>query len=79
MDRRLAWTNSPDFAERLSMKSYDSRTYSLNDFVEWDKAKQLELNPRFQRRPVWSEKAKSYLLDTILRGKRSLRFSFVRK
>jgi uncharacterized protein with ParB-like and HNH nuclease domain len=69
MDRRLAWTNSPDFAERLSMKSYDSRTYSLNDFVEWDKAKQLELNPRFQRRPVWSEKAKSYLLDTILRGK----------
>ncbi len=51
------------------MKSYDSRTYSINDFVEWDKAKQLELNPRFQRRPVWSDKAKSYLLDTILRGK----------
>lgn len=51
------------------MKSYDSRTYSINDFLEWDKAKQLELNPRFQRRPVWTEKAKSYLMDTILRGK----------
>ncbi|MGD1073833.1 MAG: DUF262 domain-containing protein [Bryobacteraceae bacterium] len=51
------------------MKSYDSRTYSINDFVEWDKAKQLELNPRFQRRSVWSEKAKSFLIDTILRGK----------
>ena len=51
------------------MKSYDSRTYSINDFVEWDAAKQLELNPRFQRRPVWTEKAKSYLMDTILRGK----------
>jgi hypothetical protein len=51
------------------MKSYDSRTYSLNDFVEWDKAGQLELNPRFQRRPVWTEKAKSFLIDTILRGK----------
>lgn len=51
------------------MKSYDSRTYSINDFVEWDKAKQLELNPRFQRRPVWTDKAKSYLMDTILRGK----------
>lgn len=51
------------------MKSYDSRTYSINDFVEWDKAKQLELNPRFQRRPVWTEKAKSFLIDTILRGK----------
>lgn len=51
------------------MKSYDSRTYSINDFVEWDAAGQLELNPRFQRRPVWTEKAKSFLIDTILRGK----------
>lgn len=51
------------------MKSYDSRTYSINDFVEWDNAKQLELNPRFQRRAVWTDKAKSFLIDTILRGK----------
>lgn len=51
------------------MKSYDSRTYSINDFVEWDKAGQLELNPKFQRRPVWTDKAKSYLIDTVLRGK----------
>ncbi len=51
------------------MKSYDSRTYSINDFFEWDRLKQLELNPKFQRRSVWTEKAKSYLMDTILRGK----------
>lgn len=51
------------------MKSFDSRTYSINDFVEWDSQKQLVLNPQFQRRAVWSEKAKSYLIDTILRGK----------
>lgn len=51
------------------MKSYDSRTYSINDFVEWDAAKQLELNPRFQRRSVWTDTAKSYLMDTIIRGK----------
>lgn len=51
------------------MKSFDSRTYSINDFVEWDGQKQLVLNPAFQRRAVWSEKAKSYLIDTILRGK----------
>jgi Protein of unknown function DUF262 len=51
------------------MKSYDSRTYSINDFVEWDGLKQLVLNPKFQRRSVWTEKAKSYLIDTILRGK----------
>jgi Protein of unknown function DUF262 len=51
------------------MKSFDSRTYSINDFVEWDKQGQLALNPFFQRRAIWSDKAKSYLIDTILRGK----------
>jgi hypothetical protein len=60
------------------VKSYDSRTYSINDFVEWDKAKQLELNPRFQRRPVWTDKAKSFLMDTILRGKPIPKF-FIRQ
>ncbi|SFA62805.1 Protein of unknown function DUF262 [Paracoccus halophilus] len=50
------------------MKSFDSRTYSINDFIEWDSQKQLVLNPAFQRRAVWSDKAKSYLIDTILRG-----------
>ena len=51
------------------MKNFDSRTISINDLVEWDAAGQLELNPFFQRRDVWSDKAKSYLIDTILRGK----------
>jgi hypothetical protein len=51
------------------MKSFDSRAYSINDFVEWDKQGTLELNPAFQRRAVWNEKAKSFLMDTILRGK----------
>lgn len=51
------------------MRNYESRSYSINDLLEWDKARQLELNPHFQRREVWTDKAKSYLLDTILRGK----------
>lgn len=53
------------------MKSYDSRTYNINDFVEWDAAnpQQLELNPKFQRRSVWTDKAKSFLMDSIIRGK----------
>ena len=51
------------------MKSFDSRVFSINDFVEWDTQKTLSLNPAFQRRAVWSDKAKSYLIDTILRGK----------
>lgn len=51
------------------MKSFDSRTYSINDFLEWHSNEQLEYNPFFQRRPVWSPSAKSYLMDTIIRGK----------
>ena len=51
------------------MKSYDSRVYSINDFLHWNNHNQLELNPIFQRRSVWNESAKSYLIDTILRGK----------
>ncbi len=51
------------------MKSFDSRTYSIHDFVEWDGQKQIVLNPQFQRRAVWTDKAKSYLVDTIIRGK----------
>ena len=65
----IGWVDSPDFAKRLIMKSYDSRVYSINDFIEWDKQGQLTLNPFFQRRAVWSDNAKSYLMDTIIGGK----------
>ncbi|WP_073405221.1 DUF262 domain-containing protein [Mucilaginibacter sp. OK098] len=51
------------------MKNFDSRTYSVNDFLEWFDNKQLELNPKFQRRSVWTDIARSYLMDTIVRGK----------
>jgi hypothetical protein len=51
------------------VKKYDTRTYNVSDFVEWDSRGQLELSPDFQRRSVWSQKAKSYLVDTIIRGK----------
>jgi hypothetical protein len=51
------------------MKNFDTRVYSISDFEEWYNNDLLELSPNFQRRPVWSEKAKSYLIDTIIRGK----------
>lgn len=60
------------------MKSFDSRVYSISDLAEWEKQGQLELNPAFQRRPVWSDKAKSFLLDTIIRGKPIPKF-FIRQ
>ncbi|MGQ0484316.1 MAG: DUF262 domain-containing protein [Hyphomicrobiales bacterium] len=60
------------------MKNFDSRVFGIGDFVEWDKNSQLVLNPAFQRRNVWSDKAKSYLMDTILRGKPIPKF-FIRQ
>jgi hypothetical protein len=48
---------------------FHTRNYSIRDFEEWDKRGELVLQPKFQRRPVWSDKARSYLIDTILRGK----------
>lgn len=51
------------------MKNFDTRVYSISDFLEWHNNDLLELSPDFQRRAVWSEKAKSYLIDTILRGR----------
>lgn len=51
------------------MKNFDSRTYSINDFLEWSDNNQLELSPKFQRRSVWNDKARSFLMDTIIEGK----------
>lgn len=51
------------------MKNFDSRTYSINDFLEWNEKKQLQLSPKFQRKSVWTDDARSYLMDTIIRGK----------
>ncbi len=51
------------------MKKFSTRAYSVADFLEWHSNDLLELSPDFQRRSVWSQKAKSYLIDTMIRGK----------
>jgi hypothetical protein len=51
------------------MKNFDTRVYNISDFSEWNSSGLLDLSPEFQRRPVWSEIAKSYLIDTIIKGK----------
>jgi len=48
---------------------FHTRNYSIRDFEEWDDRGELTLQPKFQRRDVWSDKARSYLIDTIIRGK----------
>lgn len=42
--------------------------YKVSDFISWAKTSTLILSPSFQRRSVWPAGAKSYLIDTIVRG-----------
>lgn len=42
--------------------------YKVGDFISWQRSQNLVLSPSFQRRLVWRKVAKSYLLDTIIRG-----------
>lgn len=48
---------------------FNTRNYSVRDFEEWRERDELVLAPKFQRREVWSDKARAYLIDTIVRGK----------
>jgi len=51
------------------LQLFSTRNYSVRDFEEWNDKGVLELQPKFQRRNVWDPKARSYLIDTIIRGK----------
>ncbi|RRO17633.1 DUF262 domain-containing protein [Saccharopolyspora rhizosphaerae] len=42
--------------------------YPIADFLKWAHDKELELNPKFQRGSVWVSAARTYLIDSILRG-----------
>jgi Protein of unknown function DUF262 len=42
--------------------------YKVSDFVSWQRTSSLSLSPSFQRRSVWPTAAKSFLIDTVVRG-----------
>ncbi len=42
--------------------------YKVSDFLSWQREGLLILAPRFQRRAVWPKGAKTYLMDTIIKG-----------
>ncbi len=46
----------------------DKAAYSPEDFQLWEANEILVLTPKFQRRSVWKAGAKSYFIDTMLRG-----------
>lgn len=42
--------------------------FTPNEFVMWQEKGVLEISPKFQRRSVWRTAARSYFIDTLLRG-----------
>lgn len=51
------------------MKNYlDTTTYNISWFKKTYDANELEMSPPFQRNPVWTEKQKSFLIDSVLNG-----------
>ncbi len=42
--------------------------YPIADFLKWHKEDSILLNPQFQRGSVWTPAARTYLVDTVLRG-----------
>lgn len=50
------------------MDKPERSVYTADDFLSWREAQSLDLTPKFQRRSVWTHGARSYLIDTLLRG-----------
>ena len=50
------------------LKKKSPKIIQINDILQWYENDELELSPKYQRNSVWNEKAKSYLMDTIIRG-----------
>lgn len=53
---------------QMIFKTIGKTVYKVHDFLSWQRNKSLVLSPSFQRRPVWTKSAKSYLIDTIVKG-----------
>lgn len=50
------------------MLDFNPREYSIRELYDSYNRKETILSPKFQRRPVWEYKAKSYLIDSIING-----------
>lgn len=50
------------------MASFKRAIIPVRRFLEWDRKDQLILQPKFQRRGVWPDEARSYFIDSLVRG-----------
>jgi hypothetical protein len=51
------------------MERVDYQSLIIQDFANLEKSDELNLNPWYQRRSVWTESQKSYLVNTLLERK----------
>lgn len=52
----------------MNVYKTDRASYDASDFQGWQAGGALEITPKFQRRPVWRTPARSFFIDTMLRG-----------
>jgi hypothetical protein len=52
----------------LDTLSVTKTSYTVVDFLEWQRQGSLELRPFYQRRSVWNPRTKSLLIDSLIRG-----------
>jgi hypothetical protein len=50
------------------MQKPDRSSFTVLDFSSWEEAGTLSLAPKFQRRSVWKLPARSYFIDSLLKG-----------
>lgn len=50
------------------MQKTQPKIITISDLIQWNENREIELSPRYQRNIVWNDKAKAYLIDTIVRG-----------
>jgi Protein of unknown function DUF262 len=50
------------------MQKPNRSSYSAIELLDWTLSKSLSLTPKFQRRGVWQPAARSFFIDTLLRG-----------
>lgn len=52
----------------MQNKFTDTKAYTVSDFLSWFDKKEIELSPKYQRSDVWDIHAKSYFIDSLIRG-----------
>jgi hypothetical protein len=67
---RFDWEGSFRHELELMMEMFQTTCsdYTPNEFLEWRQAGTLSITPKFQRRDVWKTPARSYFIDSLLRG-----------